>query len=282
MQGRQQGKESERIAWHPAFYEAIQMDLADYGDALTYEFERQLTAEPLKMDVLIIKKVQDVGVTKNIAAIFRGHNIVEYKSPGDYVSVADFYKVYGYACLYASLEKVPMTDISVSFMETKHPRDLLKHLREVRGYEVTEKWPGIYHVSGDILPIQIIERKRLAVGENLWLRHLGDDLDARSMNAVLEASAQQGKDARIKAYIDVITQANTAILREVLKMGSAAARDQVLEEAGLTQKWEARGEARGEVRRMHKDAQNALREGLSVDVVHRITGLDMDTIRSLR
>jgi hypothetical protein len=154
------------------------MELAGYGDALTYEFERQLTEEPLKMDVLIIKKARDVAMRKNIAAIFRGHNIVEYKSPGDYVSVADFYKVYGYACLYAYLEKVDITDISVSFMETRHPQKLLEHLREVRGYEITEKWPGIYHVSGDILPMQIIERKKLSADENLWLRNLGDDLDA--------------------------------------------------------------------------------------------------------
>jgi hypothetical protein len=279
-----------RIAWHPAFYEAIQMDLADYGDALTYEFERQLTAEPLKMDVLIIKKARDVAVRNTIAAIFRGHNIVEYKSPGVSLSVSGFYKVYGYACLYAHLGKVAMQDISVSFMGTKHPRDLLKHLRDVRGYVVTETWPGIYHVTGDILGIQLIERKRLAPGENLWVRHLGDDLDAQGMNEMLTESEQKGKDARVNAYIDVIARANKAILQEVLKMANALTLDQVFEEAGFAQRWEKRGEARGETRGetrgvtigKHEVARNALREGFSMDAVQRITGLDVNIIRSLR
>jgi hypothetical protein len=36
---------------------------------------------------------------------------------------------------------------------------------EVRGYQVEEKSAGIYTVSGDIVPIQIIESKRLSGGE---------------------------------------------------------------------------------------------------------------------
>jgi hypothetical protein len=287
MQARRHSKEDdppehgERIAWHPAFYEAIRLDLADYGDALIYEFERQLTAEPLKMDVLIIKKARDVAVRKNIAAIFRGHNIVEYKSPGDYLSVADFYKVYGYACLYAYLEKVPMKDISLSFMETRHPHKLLAHLRKERGYEVAEKWPGVYHVSGDILGIQIIERQRLSEHETLGLRHLGDDLNAQTLDAVLAESKRHGKDARVNAYLDVIARANLATLEE-LKMAKAATLDEFLETSGFTQKWEARGEVRGVAIGKHEDARNALRAGCSDELVQRITGLDVDTIRNLR
>jgi hypothetical protein len=81
---------------------------------------------------------------KNIAAIFRKDNILEYKSPEDYLSVEDFYKVYGYACLYAALNKVPVTDLTLTFVESRHPRKLLGHLREVLGYRVEEPWSGIY------------------------------------------------------------------------------------------------------------------------------------------
>jgi hypothetical protein len=59
--------------------------------------EYQLTTEPLKIDVVIIKKTKNVVIDKNIAAIFREHNVLEFKNPTDYVSVNDFYKVYGYA-----------------------------------------------------------------------------------------------------------------------------------------------------------------------------------------
>jgi hypothetical protein len=54
---------------------------------LIFEIERDLTAAPLKIDVLIIKKRKNVAIKKNIAEIFRHYNIVEYKSPDDYISL---------------------------------------------------------------------------------------------------------------------------------------------------------------------------------------------------
>lgn len=36
----------------------------------------------------------------NIGRIFRKYNIIEYKSPVDYLGIDDFYKVYGYLCFY--------------------------------------------------------------------------------------------------------------------------------------------------------------------------------------
>jgi hypothetical protein len=70
---------------------------------------------------------------KNIAAIFRSENLWEYKSPDDRVSVANFYKVYGYACLYASLNAVPVSGITITFVASRRPRKLLKYLEETRG-----------------------------------------------------------------------------------------------------------------------------------------------------
>ncbi|GHT59953.1 hypothetical protein FACS1894109_16820 [Spirochaetia bacterium] len=53
--------------------------------------------------------------------------------------------------------------------------------------------------------------------------------------------------------------------------------DQVLEEVGLTAKWEAIGEAWGK----REVARNALNEGSSVDFIQRITGLPLETINKL-
>ena len=61
-----------------------------------------MSRKPLAMDLLVIKKEPGVQIHKNIGRIFRRHNIVEFKSPKDYLSINDFYKVYAYACLYQS------------------------------------------------------------------------------------------------------------------------------------------------------------------------------------
>ena len=86
-------EKSQRISWHPAFIEALQLELEAYEDALEFISEYQLTSEPLKIDCVVIKKTKDIEIKKNIAAIFREWNILEYKSPDDHVSVEDFYKV---------------------------------------------------------------------------------------------------------------------------------------------------------------------------------------------
>jgi hypothetical protein len=119
-----------RIAWHPAFVQAFRLELEQYQDILEFIPEFQLTSEPLRIDLVIIRKLRDIPIEKNIAAIFRSENLVEYKSPGDHVSVADFYKAYGCACLYASLKGAPVTDITLTFVESREPRKLLKHFRE--------------------------------------------------------------------------------------------------------------------------------------------------------
>jgi len=157
---RESGK-SDGIQWHPAFCNAIRLELADYESDLSFVFEHPLTSGPLKIDVMIIKKAPGAVIEKNIARIFRGVNIVEYKSPADYVSERDFLKAYAYACLYASTEKdASIADMTLTFVGTRYPRALIEHLRNERGCAVEKKWPGVYNVSGDPLPIQINQQPR--------------------------------------------------------------------------------------------------------------------------
>jgi hypothetical protein len=196
--------EKEKISWHPAFFEAIQMELDEYSNDLQFISEYQLTTEPLRIDVVIIKKSRDIVIKKNIAAIFRKENIVEYKSPDDYISARDFYLVYSYACLYLTLNEADIRDMTLTFVESRYPRELLAHLQEIRGYTVEEKCPGIYIVKGDILPIQIIDNRKLSEDENIWLKDLDNRLKAPEIQRVTAEIQKQGKAARIKAYLDVI------------------------------------------------------------------------------
>jgi hypothetical protein len=83
-------EDKTRIAWHPAFLEAIKLELDQYGDALEYVPEYQLTKEPLRIDVVIVKKRKDLCIKKNIGALFRGDNIIEYKSPTGYIPLKIF------------------------------------------------------------------------------------------------------------------------------------------------------------------------------------------------
>jgi hypothetical protein len=274
--GKQHTTES-RIAWHPAFVQAFQLELEQYRDILEFIPEFQLTSEPLRIDLAIIKKLKNVAIKKNIAAIFRSENLLEYKSPDDHVSINDFYKVYGYACLYASLNAIPITEITISFVESRKPAKLLRHLQEIRGYTTEEQSPGIYRIGGDIIPIQIIDNRKLSAAENLWLKGLSKDLEIGPAMAILKAGSEKLKEMSLDAYMQVILNANAGIFLEVGKMENGSlAFDDVLVKLGLPARWkeEGREEGREEI------ARNALAKGLSVDTIGEITGLDIETIKN--
>ena len=285
---KSQNKKPSNIQWHPAFIEAIKLELEDYRDSLEFLTEYNLTTAPLRIDCIIIKKDPAAVIKKNIAAIFREVNLVEYKSPDDYLSVADFYKVYSYAYLYASLANIPITSLSISFITDHLPEKLFMYLKDVHKYQIAEKNMGIYTVTGDIMPIQVIQSRRLTVDENLWLRNLSNNLDAAAFIRI-------GKETKLgeraaKAYLDVITRANAKMIREVWNMSDAEPTlEEVLEEVGLTAKWEAIGEARGEARSEAKwkqskaleIARNMVNLGLSEDTIIAATGLEPETVNQL-
>jgi phosphoribosylglycinamide formyltransferase-1 len=285
-EGGQKKPARERLVWHPAFFEAIQLELDEYSQELQFIAEYQLTTEPLRIDVVIIKKSKDIPIKKNIAAIFRKENILEYKSPDGYVSIEDFYWVYGYACLYFVLNELDIREMTLTFVESRYPRELLAHLQEVRGYKVEEKWPGVYYIEGDILPIQIINNRMLSAEENIWLKNLYNKLEVHEMRQVTDEIAKLGKAARIKAYLNVISKANKESLLEVLKMSDTTLTlDKIFEEVGLAAIWEARAEARGkamgEENKAVEIAQNMLRHGLSIEETAEISGLDVSKVRAL-
>jgi hypothetical protein len=278
MEKEQSGK---GIDWHVAFVEALQMELQAYKDELEFDPEHPLASEPLRIDCVVIKKVKDVAIKKNIAAIFRNWNILEYKSPGNYVSVDDFYKVYAYACLYKSFEKLPITDLTVSFVESCYPRKLLGHLKKERGYKIAETSPGIYTVSGDIFPMQVVDSCKLPLEENIWLKGLSAKLDLNALKKVGGEIAQQEKGVHIGAYKEAILRVNFKSIQEAIRMDAMLMYEKVFEEVGWTAKWEARGEARGEEQKALAIAQNLVDLGLPIETVVSATGLDTERVKVL-
>jgi len=273
----------ERLPWHSAFFEAIQMELDEYRDKLHFIHEYHLTTKPLQIDVVIIKKTADIPIKKNIAAIFRKDNIFEYKSPDKSISVKDFYHAYAYACLYQSLDdKADINELTLTFVKSGYPRELIRHLTEERKYTVEETLPGIYSVKGDILPIQIVDNRKLSEAENLWLKELDNRLDAVQIQRITKEILRLGSTARVKAYLYVLAQANPKSLQEAYAMSDVALTlEQVLEEVGFYARMEAKAEARGKEERAVEIARNMLNSGFPVEQVAELSGLDVERVKAL-
>jgi hypothetical protein len=284
----------ERIPWHPAFFEAIQKELEEYKDILEFESEHPLTEEPLRMDVLIIKKRQDAVIEKNIAAIFRANNIIEYKSPNDYASVDDLHKLYAYVYLYVSLNKLSIMDVSLTIVETVRPKKLIRYFKETRGFSIDEVSGGIYVVSGDAFPIQIIESKKLSASDNFWLKSLNKNLSEADLSSILGEHLEEIKESNLNAYVYAIFHANQTILKEkVTNMGVQNRELKPLEDVfdemiaegyfkGIMEKYEKIhvDETKIETKRETKIevAKEMFKEGDSLAKIAKVTKLPMDVL----
>ena len=165
-----------RLQWHSGFSAALRVELEDELDELCIEDEHMLSKKPMQIDVLVVKKKGEQPIRKNIGRIFRKHNIIEYKSPEDYLSINDFYKVYGYTCFYQSETKrvkdIPPEEITMTFICNHYPQKLLEHLKKFKGIEVEKQEAGLYYLLGDSFPIQLVIVKELSKEENYWLQNV--------------------------------------------------------------------------------------------------------------
>lgn len=215
--------ETPATQWHPAFFGSLQIEFEKEADKLIFENEHQLSTKPMAIDALIIKKISEEPIKKNIGRIFRKHNIIEYKSPDDYLSIDDFYKVYGYTCFYkydtSKIDEIKVTDLTITFVCEGYPRKLIRHLERTRKYKLSKFENGIYYVSGDIIPIQIIVKNRLSKTENLWLASLTNKLSQREQaQSLLMTYGKHKTNPLYRSVMETITKNNRIFFEEDTNM----------------------------------------------------------------
>ena len=220
----------DNIQWHPAFCSAVELELREYKQYLTYEREHNLSKMPLKIDLLVIKKKPDIVIKNDIADFFLGYNILEYKSPGDDVNAATFYKALSYACLYnaesADIENIYDTDTTISIVREEKPVKLLGQLREK--YSITKRNDGIYRIDGMIFPMQILVTKELDKKSHIWLTSLTRTLgreDAQNLLGHCAKLDNAGDRENADSVVNVASEANIELFKKMIQKG-----DQMYEE----------------------------------------------------
>lgn len=207
-----------KLQWHPAFVAGMQIEFGEEARHLTFTPEHLLGTKPMQIDILI-KKDSDHALHKNIGRIFRKHNIIEYKSPGDYLNIDDFYKIYGYACFYKSdtrlADTIKFHDLTITFVCGSYPRKLILHLKKTHNYQTQEMEAGIYYIIGAPLPIQIIVTSKLSQKENLWLRNLTNHLkNIEEIQDLFNEYKKHKKDTLYESVMDIIVKANLKLFEK--------------------------------------------------------------------
>ena len=215
--------EKKNTQWHPAFCAAMCLEFLQNKSQLAFMKEYNINTKPLQMDLLVVKKSSDVQIENEIGRIFKGHNIIEFKSPDDELNLDVYMKVMGYACLYKAQEKhvneIMPEDITLSFVRESYPRELFKWFSS-NNYVVEKPYDGIYYIKKDgFFATQIVVMKELSKKNHILLSSLTREMDKEGAERLAEFVAgltdKEDKD-NADAVLQVAMHANMQLF-EMLK-----------------------------------------------------------------
>lgn len=210
---------AEKLQWHPAFCAATELELRQDLDVLELIPEYNLSKKPLQIDLVIIKKMDWKRTLQNeIGHIMRGHNILEYKGPGDELTIDSFFKVIGYASLYKAqgiaVNKISASEVTVSFFRNAYPKALFQKLKK-EGYILKKMYPGIYYVRGKVpFPVQVVVTSQLERKAHCSLRVLTTQVEMQDAELFLEQIhylESKNERSNIDSVLQVSVNANKQV-----------------------------------------------------------------------
>lgn len=215
--------EAVNIQWHPGFYGAAELEFISNKGDLEFQREFNLSKEPIRMDLLIIKKLSNIRIKNEIGHIFRKFNVVEYKSHDDALSIDDYYKTVGYACLYKGLgetvDQIPANELTISIFRESYPREMFEAMKNL-GLEIKEHYPGIYYISGKqaLFDTQVVVTKQLDGETHRTLRVLSKHVKEEDIRRFVEEAIQMsepGDRNNVDAVLQVSVSANKEIYETI-------------------------------------------------------------------
>lgn len=204
---------NHRVNWHEAAVCAMQIELRDYSQFLTFYPEYVLGKNNYRIDLLIIHKLPNVSIPKNIARIFNTYNIFEIKGIGSSITTDSYYKTNGYAGLLidscGKRNQYARQNISLSFLCTRYPRNLFRHLTKDCKLVLEKFSPGIYYIHNEMYQTQVLVTSELPPEENLYLRCMCNNISDTLMANRLAHDYKAHSDQEIYVkYMEQITNAN--------------------------------------------------------------------------
>ena len=221
--------ETVNIKWHPGFYGAAELEFLSNKGALEFQREFNLSKEPIRMDLLIIKKLANIRTKNELGHIFKKFNVIEFKSPDDSLSIDDYFKTVGYAGLYKGLgntvDQIPADELTISIFRESYPREMFGAMKDW-GLEINEHYPGIYYISGKRMPFdtQIVVTKQLNKETHRALRILSKHVNEDDVRAFIEKAAQMsepGDRNNVDAVLQVSVSANKDIYEAIRRCDKA-------------------------------------------------------------
>ena len=247
-----------RNNWTQWFIWTLQFTLDEYEDKIQFLPEYELFSKPPRIDVVIIKLLEDIVIENTVGKFFNRHNIIEFKGPKDTLNIEAFNKVIGYSFFYISQNNISVKDAAISFVSVKYPKKLISFLKKEKIYEIIpSNESGIYYIlprskdNAQTPKMQLVVSSELSAQDVLWLEMLRDDLSAQGFNKCLELYENTEK---YKEQVEEILRGLLVVNNETLeKEGIMTATEKKFNEivarwavrTGAAQTWEQQGKQEG-------------------------------------
>ena len=250
--------------WEIASFAGLMFSVRKFKDRLKETHGVKLNSRSREIDVLIVDRLanQQNRIDNAIAYFFERHNLVELKNPNEQLNIDVFWKGISYAAQYKSngyddttkqhgVNIKPMSEITLTFLRITKPEKLLTYLK-THGYSITQKFAGVYYVSGIAeLKIQIVVGSELEGDEFVPLRVQKENAAEDDIRKFIEMCGKLREQAD-KDMADTIAQISVSSneeiyekLKEGMSMGNVWERLFKDEIAARVEQGRAEGIAKG-------------------------------------
>ena len=271
---------------------AARLEFCEDREALEFFSEYNLSRKPLQIDLLIVEKNGNVKLKNQIGHIFRQNNIIEYKCPGDAMSIDDFYKTVGYACMYKALgervDAIRADELTISMVREEYPVSMVAMLR-AQGIEIEKVYDGIYYLRNFFIPAQIVVTKELAPEQHNSLRVLSRNAEkkdietfVRAMESYIGKSEKSDADAVLQVSMSAnyelyekVRRENTMCeaLRRLMKDEIEETIDEAKREASEN------GRAEGRIETQKETSITLSQMGMSMENIAKAVNADIEQVR---
>ena len=273
------------IQWHPAFCAAAELELSANRAELDFQREYNLSKKPLQIDLLVVEKLDEVSIQNEIGRIFRRYNVIEYKSPGDGMTIDDFFKTVGYACIYKGLgetvDQIPIDQLTVSLFREGYPEELFSSL-ERYGLAVKKEFDGVYYVEGLLIPAQVVVTRELESGKHLWLKVLSrNPLEEDVLGFVEDAQklTEEGERANMDAVLQVSLSANYKLYEELKRRYPEMCEAMKILMHDELSEAQRDGIAQGEMKKAKETAINMKKKGYSDNTIAELLEVGVNIVQ---
>jgi hypothetical protein len=263
--------------WTNWFVKIMEYMLGDYQGKIKITSEYPLFSDPPRIDIVIVKLLEDFVIENTVGKFFKMHNVIEFKSPKDTLNIKSFKKVIGYSFFYMSQNNVEPKDTAISFVSVRHPKRLINYLKKTKIYEIIPSQDsGIYyivHYSKSECPLpkmQLVVSSELLAEDVQWLEMLRDNLSVGNLEKCFELYEQAGEyREQIEEVLRGLLMANDELLEKEEFMTRMEKRFNerftvFAEKTGMAQNWEQRYMQQGA-----QEVINLIKKGLSLQEIEK-------------